>query len=1177
MKKILFTFLILAAGLSSFSQETALANTLLWRISGKGLQKSSYLFGTMHLTDKRVFQLGDSVYKALEQTEGFAAELDMNRIGTQMINRMMKEKEEKAAREPLKVKEAVDKKTWNLYKEQLGKKFNMNADNISVDDLDDVESKLQADLFKKGDMPTFLDAWLFGQARKQGKWVGGIEDLEDQFEVIDKDDIEDKIQLALFDDQYYRGGLEWFIKTYSNQKLDTIDTYMYREENGKKDYIMIKRNLKMARRMDSLSAIRSTLFAVGAAHLPGDSGLITLLRSRGFTVTPVISSKKIDANKYISKVVESPWIPVDIKDSSYSLQMPGVGDMINMYESMGLEIKTFFDIAFMKMYMTVGIELPEARRKLGTDSLYKALKNRYTREGGTIKDKQVTINGVTGREFRMSNDDGEMRMQVFIPGMERIILNAVFAFSEKTLNESETEKFFQSFAYNNKPLKPSTEEKTWTRMDYPLLAFSMEMPMKPKETKDVVSEEGKIIYSWQAVDLKEQVFYGIRVSAMKEGMYDAGDDTAYFLGIKERMKENFKDSKVLDSSFITMSKYPGYRFYINGKAEGEFLQTGIMAISRGGFGYYLYAVYDPAGAGKVSGERFLHSFKLLPYDHPEWKSMISPGGSFSSVSPVPIKEKETSEEDDIHPGANRFIVYDSLAAVTMYVDESILPRWLWYGSDTGFLHQRAKEYSSWNDSIAGYTVSTSGNGKTASFEVIKPGEHVVKKVMLVLNGDELYEVFGHLAAVDLPGMYDRFFDGFKTLHKKKNEDRSASKLNELAAIMSSADKKTAEEIKRWWDYLEFSNADLPALQKMLFKIYPDFDSAYYGNLNRSILDKVKELDSTHTTVGFIKNNYSSIQPKDEYVKPILISYLSGIETTESYAVLKDCLVKYPVNIGKPQYIPHSLYDSLELTATLYPEVLKLTGNESMWRLISGTTVSLLDSNLLDKKIVKEYGNYITGTAKMALDNDKDDIEENSYFYTDLIRLLGIINTSEANSLLNRFSKFNNKEIRFSTLIAMLENDQPVDNKTLYTLAITDEYRHNLYDELKRINKLKLFPANFLSQKELGKSKLYEYANEDEDYMVNTLEYAGEKTVSYKGKQQKFYLYKISFSDDGGSYLGVAGPYSSNPKDYSSTHDATGLYWDEEFDPKKTESLLKDYLAMLEKQEEDMKEEEIPTP
>ena len=47
---------------SASAQKNNWPNTLLWKISGNGLTKPSYLFGTMHLQDKRIFNLGDSFY-----------------------------------------------------------------------------------------------------------------------------------------------------------------------------------------------------------------------------------------------------------------------------------------------------------------------------------------------------------------------------------------------------------------------------------------------------------------------------------------------------------------------------------------------------------------------------------------------------------------------------------------------------------------------------------------------------------------------------------------------------------------------------------------------------------------------------------------------------------------------------------------------------------------------------------------------------------------------------------------------------------------------------------------------------------------------------------------------------------------------------------------------------------
>lgn len=150
--------------------------------------------------------------------------------------------------------------------------------------------------------------------------------------------------------------------------------------------------------MDSLAAVRSTLFAVRDAHLPGDSGVISLLRSRGYTVTPVYSSKKISADKYVSKGPGAEWVPVKVTDSIYGIMMPGEAEKIGMFESMGLEMKMYFDISYMRVYFTANIPLPE-NRVIGYDSLYAGLRARYSKGNKVLKDQAITVNEISGREF----------------------------------------------------------------------------------------------------------------------------------------------------------------------------------------------------------------------------------------------------------------------------------------------------------------------------------------------------------------------------------------------------------------------------------------------------------------------------------------------------------------------------------------------------------------------------------------------------------------------------------------------------------------------------------------------------------------------------------------------------------------------------------------------------------
>ena len=48
--------------------------SLFWEISGNGLKKPSYLFGTMHVSSKIAFNLADSFYLAIKNSEVVALE-----------------------------------------------------------------------------------------------------------------------------------------------------------------------------------------------------------------------------------------------------------------------------------------------------------------------------------------------------------------------------------------------------------------------------------------------------------------------------------------------------------------------------------------------------------------------------------------------------------------------------------------------------------------------------------------------------------------------------------------------------------------------------------------------------------------------------------------------------------------------------------------------------------------------------------------------------------------------------------------------------------------------------------------------------------------------------------------------------------------------------------------------
>jgi uncharacterized protein len=81
--KLAFTSFLLFIFSGLFSQ------SLLWKISGKGIKEPSYLFGTIHITDKRVFAFDSTVYKAMESSDALALEMVMDEISKEDVEKNM--------------------------------------------------------------------------------------------------------------------------------------------------------------------------------------------------------------------------------------------------------------------------------------------------------------------------------------------------------------------------------------------------------------------------------------------------------------------------------------------------------------------------------------------------------------------------------------------------------------------------------------------------------------------------------------------------------------------------------------------------------------------------------------------------------------------------------------------------------------------------------------------------------------------------------------------------------------------------------------------------------------------------------------------------------------------------------------------------------------------------------
>lgn len=74
----------------------------------------------------------------------------------------------------------MDENTYKKYSKALSRKLKKPAEQITSRDILQEKNKWITQSFRDGKMSTFLDAYIFDIARRQGKWTGGIEDISDQ-------------------------------------------------------------------------------------------------------------------------------------------------------------------------------------------------------------------------------------------------------------------------------------------------------------------------------------------------------------------------------------------------------------------------------------------------------------------------------------------------------------------------------------------------------------------------------------------------------------------------------------------------------------------------------------------------------------------------------------------------------------------------------------------------------------------------------------------------------------------------------------------------------------------------------------------------------------------------------------------------------------------------------------
>ncbi|WP_426292225.1 TraB/GumN family protein [Dyadobacter endophyticus] len=285
MNRVLMLLVFCVLSTTSRAQVPA-ENSLLWEISGRGLAKPSYLFGTIHLICPTDFSLSDSLKSTMSRTQQVALEMDMDDPG--MMAGMMKTMNMAAGNE---LKKLVTEQEY----QRLDRFF---KDSVHVGLAMFERAKpfvLMGPLFNTvlDCQPQSYEMALVELAGKQKSEVIGIETLEEQMAIFDTIPYKDqaKMLLNLIDSlPSARKEFRSLIALYKAQNINELYGMTLKSEfgmEGNEEVMLFARNQKWIPRIRRIASAKPTFFAVGAAHLGGEKGVIALLRKEGFTVSAV--------------------------------------------------------------------------------------------------------------------------------------------------------------------------------------------------------------------------------------------------------------------------------------------------------------------------------------------------------------------------------------------------------------------------------------------------------------------------------------------------------------------------------------------------------------------------------------------------------------------------------------------------------------------------------------------------------------------------------------------------------------------------------------------------------------------------------------------------------------------------------------------------------------------------
>ena len=280
-------FLVVSVFLSFLSFAQSNTSSLLWEIQGPQQEKASYIFGTMHLMDDAHFYFPKKLEKLVSTVDAVC--LEIGDVQHTLINPDLLMLKEESFLTKLSEMQMDTLCSWA--KIQLL----MDKDQF-ISNFSKAKPFLIYQLILQSELPDHLQSQEIKieeiLATKKKKMTLGLETIESQLALFDSIPAVSQVNLIMTELAELSKVLTNFKLTQENYLMQDVDKI--HEELTKEiqdPYFNLKfideRNAAWVKKIMSLTANQSVLFAVGAGHLGGENGLLNLLKNQGYSVKPI--------------------------------------------------------------------------------------------------------------------------------------------------------------------------------------------------------------------------------------------------------------------------------------------------------------------------------------------------------------------------------------------------------------------------------------------------------------------------------------------------------------------------------------------------------------------------------------------------------------------------------------------------------------------------------------------------------------------------------------------------------------------------------------------------------------------------------------------------------------------------------------------------------------------------